>query len=89
VNDQWILGIVAALIAAGVIGLWRMSITVGNIDTRIATWTKLYEESFKGLTERVNTIQNRQRDNEEKISQHGERLRIWDHIHFTEGKELP
>lgn len=42
-------GVLATLIGSGVIGLWSLSVNVGRLEERVATWTTLYEKRFDGM----------------------------------------
>lgn len=44
--------VIAGLILAGVLGLWSMSINVGRLEERVASWTALYEKRFDGMDKR-------------------------------------
>lgn len=46
-------GTIASLIAAGVVGLWVMSVNMGRIDEKLAAWTLLYEKRFEGMDKRI------------------------------------
>lgn len=45
-------GVMAALVATGVTGLWSLSVNVGRLEERVAAWTTLYEKRFDGMDRR-------------------------------------
>ncbi len=48
---NWALGVVAVLIGAGVIGLWRLSYMVAQLQVTVSNWTKVFEDRFVVATD--------------------------------------
>jgi hypothetical protein len=57
---DWVLPILAALIATGVAGLWRLSFVVAQLQVTVANWTKVFEDRFIVVTDTT-------RDHEKRI----------------------
>lgn len=53
-------GTIASLIAAGVTGLWMMSVNMGRIEEKIASWTSIYEKRFDGMEKRLERFEAEQ-----------------------------
>lgn len=56
---KWLLGIVASLIAAGVVALWSMSGNVARLDERVALWTQVFEKRFDAAAKSVDDVTRR------------------------------
>lgn len=41
--EKFALGIIATLIATGVVGLFYLAVNVGKLDERVGVWTNVYE----------------------------------------------
>jgi hypothetical protein len=54
--EKFMVIVLSPIIAAGVIGVWTLSISVYRLDERIAVWTKLYEEKFVSLDKSVHEL---------------------------------
>lgn len=42
-------GVIVALIAGGVLGIWNLSASVSRLDERVSLWTRIYEARFERL----------------------------------------
>ncbi len=47
--EKMAFGIIATLIAAGVIGLWQMNGNVARLEERVSSWTLIYEKRFDAM----------------------------------------
>ncbi len=47
--EKMAFGIIATLIAAGVIGLWQMNGNVARLEERVSSWTQIYEKRFDAM----------------------------------------
>jgi hypothetical protein len=52
-------GIIATLIATGVIGLFTLSNSVSRLDERVALWTRIYESRFERLDQEFQELRRR------------------------------
>lgn len=71
---NWVLGIVAALIAAGVVSLWKLSNNVSQLQATVETWTKFFEGRFVGVTETTKEHGDRIGKLETRTAVHAERI---------------
>ncbi len=51
--ERIIYSIFTTLIAAGVIGLWTLSVNVGKLETRVALWSETFEKRFMDQEARI------------------------------------
>lgn len=71
---QWIMGIVAALMAAGVLGVWRLGTSVAALEARVSGWTSTFEQRFVVVTDvqsdhtkRISHLETRSEIHEERL----------------------
>lgn len=72
---QWIMGIVAALLAAGVAGVWRLGTSVAALEARVSGWTSTFEQRFVVVTDVQSDHTKRLAHLETRTELHEERLR--------------
>lgn len=56
---KWAFGILAVLVAAGVIGVWSMSSTLARLEGRFDTWTHNVSERLDATTKHNELIERR------------------------------
>lgn len=71
---QWIMGIVATLMAAGVLGVWRLGTSVAALEARVSGWTTTFEQRFVVVadvqsdhTKRISHLETRSEIHEERL----------------------
>ena len=56
---KMILGVVASLMAAGVIALWQMTANVARLEERVGLWTRVFETRFEETSKQVRELNRR------------------------------
>ena len=72
--ERWLLGVVAVLMAAGVIGLWSMTQTLTRLEERVASWTRVFEARFEETSRGLNNVRERAVKMEVDIGNNSRRL---------------
>lgn len=71
----WLLGIVASLIAAGVIGVWRLSNSLSALQSTVETWTSVFEQRFGIVADEQNDHGKRIGRIETRVEVHDQQFR--------------
>lgn len=51
---DWMLGIGAVLVTAGVAGVWKLSNSLSALNAQVAAWTRTFESRFVVVTDNQN-----------------------------------
>ena len=70
------MGIVAALLAAGVVGVWRLGTSVAALEARVSGWTTTFEQRFVVVTDVQSDHTKRLSHLETRSALHDERLKF-------------
>lgn len=70
----WMLSILASLIAAGVIGVWRLSNSLSALQSTVKTWTEVFERRFGIMANEQSDHGKRIGRVETKVEVHEERF---------------
>ena len=59
--SKWLIAIIASIIASGVVGLWRMSEEVSNINSRVSIIETRGSSQVQDLSNRLTRVEEIQR----------------------------
>lgn len=59
--------VIVVLVAAGVVGVWSMSSSLGRLEERVAIWTRVYGDKMDSATLRIDGLARDQRDSDRRI----------------------
>lgn len=65
--SQIVVGVLTTVIAAGIIGMWSMTVSFGRLDERLANWMREETRTIDSATNRIDQIARDQRELERRV----------------------